>query len=55
MHADNEEPERVEKVKVLIPLQCNGTPKEVTASIAFLRSNEASFITDRFADIVGGK
>jgi len=55
MHADGGEPERVERVKDLIPLQRGGKPEEVAASIAFLLSNEASFITGTFVDIAGGK
>ncbi|MBD1578070.1 SDR family oxidoreductase [Vibrio sp. S11_S32] len=55
MHADGGEPERVERVKSLIPLQRGGKPEEVAASIAFLLSNEASFITGTFVDIAGGK
>ena len=55
MHADGGEPDRVERVKSLIPLQRGGSPKEVAASIAFLLSNEASFITGTFVDIAGGK
>jgi len=55
MHADGGEPERIERVKSLIPLQRGGKPEEVAASIAFLLSNEASFITGTFVDIAGGK
>jgi len=55
MHADGGEPERIERVKSLIPLQRGGKPEEVAASIAFLLSNEASFITGTFIDIAGGK
>jgi len=55
MHADGGEPDRVERLKTLIPLQRGGSPEEVAASIAFLLSNEASFITGTFVDIAGGK
>lgn len=55
MHRDGGEPNRVERVEPLIPLQRGGTPAEVAASIAFLLSNEASFITGTFVDIAGGK
>jgi len=55
MHGDGGEPNRVERVKPLIPLQRGGTPEEVASSIAFLLSNEASFITGTFVDIAGGK
>ncbi|MBB1441376.1 glucose 1-dehydrogenase [Shewanella sp. SG41-4] len=55
MHADGGEPERIERVKHLIPLQRGGTPEEVAASIAFLLSDDASYITGTFIDIAGGK
>jgi NAD(P)-dependent dehydrogenase (short-subunit alcohol dehydrogenase family) len=55
MHADGGEPERIERVKSLIPLQRGGTPEEVAASIAFLLSDDASYITGTFIDIAGGK
>ena len=48
-------PSNVERVKTLIPLQRGGKPEEVAASIAFLLSDEASFITGSFVDIAGGK
>ncbi|MCL1140130.1 SDR family oxidoreductase [Shewanella pneumatophori] len=55
MHGDGGEPNRVERVKPLIPLQRGGTPKEVAASIAYLLSNEASFVTGTFIEVAGGK
>jgi NAD(P)-dependent dehydrogenase (short-subunit alcohol dehydrogenase family) len=55
MHADGGEPDRIERVKNLIPLQRGGEPEEVAASIAFLLSNEASYITGTFVDLAGGK
>jgi NAD(P)-dependent dehydrogenase (short-subunit alcohol dehydrogenase family) len=55
MHADGGEPDRIERVKRLIPLQRGGTPEEVAASIAFLLSDDASYITGTFIDIAGGK
>ncbi|MGX5173996.1 SDR family oxidoreductase [Aliikangiella sp. IMCC44653] len=55
MHGDGGEPDRVERIKSLIPLQRGGTPEEVASSIAFLLSDEASFITGTFVDIAGGK
>ena len=55
MHADGGEVERIERVKHLIPLQRGGRPEEVAASIAFLLSNDASYITGTFIDLAGGK
>ncbi len=55
MHADGGEVDRIERVKHLIPLQRGGRPEEVAASIAFLLSNDASYITGTFIDLAGGK
>ncbi|REL32463.1 SDR family oxidoreductase [Thalassotalea euphylliae] len=55
MHADGGEANRVERVKQQIPLQRGGSPEEVAAAIAFLLSNQASFVTGSFVDIAGGK
>jgi NAD(P)-dependent dehydrogenase (short-subunit alcohol dehydrogenase family) len=55
MHADGGEHDRVKRVKNFIPLQRGGKPEEVATSIAFLLSNEASYITGTFIDVAGGK
>jgi NAD(P)-dependent dehydrogenase (short-subunit alcohol dehydrogenase family) len=55
MHADGGEADRIERVKHLIPLQRGGRPEEVAASIAFLLSHDASYITGTFIDLAGGK
>lgn len=55
MHSDGGEPDRIQRLKKLIPLRRGGEPEEVAASIAFLLSNEASYITGTFVDLAGGK
>ncbi|MCC2604446.1 glucose 1-dehydrogenase [Planctobacterium marinum] len=55
MHADGGEPERVERLIPQIPLQRGGTPEEVAHAIAWLLSDEASYITGTFLDLAGGK
>jgi len=55
MHADGGEPNRIERVKPLIPLKRGGKPEEVAAAIVFLLSDEAAYITGTFVDIAGGK
>jgi NAD(P)-dependent dehydrogenase (short-subunit alcohol dehydrogenase family) len=55
MHSDGGEPDRIERLKKLIPLRRGGKPEEVAASIALLLSNDASYITGTFVDLAGGK
>ncbi|MGE4594147.1 MAG: SDR family oxidoreductase [Gammaproteobacteria bacterium] len=55
MHADGGEPDRIERVKKSIPLKRGGTVNEVASAIAFLLSDEASYITGTFVDIAGGR
>lgn len=55
MHADGGEENRIARVTPLIPLERGGTPEEVAEAIAFLLSEQASYITGTFIDIAGGK
>mgnify|MGYP000225468850 CR=1 FL=1 len=55
MHADGGEPNRVDRLSANIPLQRGGTALEVANSIAWLLSDEASFVTGTFIDVTGGK
>lgn len=55
MHADGGEPDRIERVKSAIPLKRGGTPEEVAATIGFLLSDEASYVTGTFIDVAGGR
>jgi len=55
MHADGGEPNRVERLAPNIPLKRGGTPLEVAESIAWLLSDEASYVTGTFIDIAGGR
>ncbi|ROS01779.1 NAD(P)-dependent dehydrogenase (short-subunit alcohol dehydrogenase family) [Sinobacterium caligoides] len=55
MHADGGEAGRVERLAPLIPLQRGGTAREVASAIAWLLSDEASYVTGSFIDIAGGK
>ncbi len=55
MHADGGEPNRIDRIKPFIPLQRGGEPEEVAATIAFLLSDEAAYITGTFVDVAGGR
>ena len=55
MHADGGEPGRVDRLASQLPLQRGGTPEEVANSIAWLLSDEASYVTGSFIDIAGGR
>ena len=45
IHADAGEPGRLERVAPLIPLQRAGEPEEVADAVAWLMSDEASYVT----------
>ena len=55
MHADGGEPGRVDRIKDTIPMGRGGRPEEVARAILWLASDEASFITNTFLDVTGGK
>ncbi|WP_298772456.1 SDR family oxidoreductase [uncultured Shewanella sp.] len=55
MHADGGEPERVTRLAPQIPLKRGGTSDEVAHAIAWLLSDEASYVTGSFIDVAGGK
>ncbi|MCU8505689.1 SDR family oxidoreductase [Vibrio vulnificus] len=54
MHADGGEPERVERLKSIIPLQRGGKPEEVAEAIYWLASDKSSFSTGNYLDLAGG-
>lgn len=55
IHADGGEPGRVERLTPQIPLRRGGQPEEVAHAIAWLLSDEASYITGSLLDVAGGK
>lgn len=55
MHADGGEPNRVDRVKALVPMERGGDPEEVARAILWLLSDEASFTTGAFIDVTGGR
>lgn len=55
MHASGGEPNRVDRVKAIVPMQRGGQPEEVAGAILWLLSDEASYTTGAFIDVAGGK
>ena len=55
IHASGGEPNRVDRVKTLVPMKRGGTPEEVARAILWLLSDEASYATGTFIDVTGGK
>jgi len=45
----------VDRVKSSVPMQRGGQPEEVAASILWLLSDEASYVTGTFVDVSGGR
>lgn len=55
IHASGGEPNRVDRVKALVPMKRGGQAKEVANAILWLLSDEASYTTGSFIDIAGGR
>jgi NAD(P)-dependent dehydrogenase (short-subunit alcohol dehydrogenase family) len=55
LHAAGGEPERVERMKRLVPMQRGGQPEEVASAILWLLSQEASYVTGTILDVSGGR
>ena len=55
IHQDGGEPERLQRVTPMIPLGRAGQPYEVASAVAWLLSNQASYVTGAFIDLAGGK
>lgn len=55
MHADGGEPDRLARLAPSIPVGRGGTVDEVAAAIAWLLSEEASYITGSLLDVAGGR
>ncbi len=55
IHALGGEPNRVDRVKMQVPMKRGGQPDEVARAILWLLSDEASYSTGTFIDVTGGK
>jgi len=55
IHASGGEPNRVDRVKSLVPMKRGGRVDEVARAILWLLSDEASYTTGAFIDVTGAK
>ena len=54
-HARGGEPNRVKRVKSLVPMQRGGQPNEIAEAIVWLLSDAASYVTGTIIDVAGGR
>jgi NAD(P)-dependent dehydrogenase (short-subunit alcohol dehydrogenase family) len=55
IHASGGEPDRVDRLKGLVPMKRGGQPEEVARAILWLLSDEASYTTGAILDVSGGR
>ncbi len=55
IHASGGEPGRVDRIGPSIPIGRGGEPEEVAATVVWLLSEEASYITGTIVDVSGGR
>jgi NAD(P)-dependent dehydrogenase (short-subunit alcohol dehydrogenase family) len=55
IHASAGQPDRVERVRPMIPMKREGRPEEIAEAIVWLLSNEASYATGAIVDVSGGR
>jgi len=55
IHASGGEPDRIARLAAGIPMKRGGTAEEVAASILWLLSDEAAYVTGAILDVTGGR
>jgi NAD(P)-dependent dehydrogenase (short-subunit alcohol dehydrogenase family) len=55
IHASGGQPDRLDRLRTQIPMQRVGHPDEVAATIVWLCSDAASYVTGAILDVSGGR
>jgi NAD(P)-dependent dehydrogenase (short-subunit alcohol dehydrogenase family) len=55
IHASGGQPDRLDRLRTQIPMQRVGQPEEVAATIEWLCSDAASYVTGAILDVSGGR
>ncbi|MCP5267365.1 MAG: SDR family oxidoreductase [Burkholderiaceae bacterium] len=55
IHANNGSPGRVERLAGTVPMKRGASPDEIAAAVAWLLSDEASYVTGALLDVGGGR
>lgn len=55
IHASGGQPDRLERIAPLVPMQRPGEPDEIARAILWLLSDEASYVTGTCLDAAGGR
>lgn len=55
IHASGGQPDRLERIAPLVPMQRPGEPDEIAHAILWLLSDEASYVTGSLLDVSGGR
>jgi NAD(P)-dependent dehydrogenase (short-subunit alcohol dehydrogenase family) len=55
IHAASGQPDRVERMAPAVPMGRGGTPEEVAGAVAWLCSEDASYVTGALLDVGGGR
>ncbi|MCG6859509.1 MAG: SDR family oxidoreductase [Salaquimonas sp.] len=55
IHASGGQPDRIERVRPMIPMKREGKAEEVAQTIVWLLSEQSSYVTGAFLDVSGGR
>jgi NAD(P)-dependent dehydrogenase (short-subunit alcohol dehydrogenase family) len=55
LHADNGDPDRLQRLAPTVPMKRSGTTEEVAQGVAWLLSDAASYVTGSILEIGGGR